>query len=60
MIYFRKGGDKMDVTATKTNNNASINLLFSLLDEAIDDYENGNVISEEEMLAELSSVETED
>ena len=50
----------MDVTATKTNNNASINLLFSLLDEAIDDYENGNVISEEEMLAELSSVETED
>ena len=50
----------MDVTATKTNNNTSINLLFSLLDEAIDDYENGNVISEEEMLAELSSVETED
>ncbi len=50
----------MDVTATKTKNNASINLLFSLLDEAIDDYENGNVISEEEMLAELSSVETED
>lgn len=42
------------------NKEASMGLLFSLLDEAIDDYENGKVISEEEMLAELNSVETED
>ena len=51
----------MDATAIKntTKKETSIGVLFSLLDEAIDDYENGNIISEEEMLAELKSVETE-
>lgn len=38
----------------------SVNSMFSLLNEAIDDYENGNVITEEEMLAELDSVDTEE
>lgn len=52
----------MDAAMTRDiiKKEASIDLLFSLLDEAIDDYENGNVISEEEMLTELKSVETED
>ena len=51
----------MDATIINSaKNEASISLLFSLLDDAIDDYENGKVISEEEMLAELDSVETED
>ena len=33
--------------------------LLCLLDEAIDDFEKGRVISEEEMLAELQSTEPE-
>jgi len=32
------------------------NVLFSKLDEAIDDMENGRVISEEEMWAELDAI----
>ncbi|MGN0406957.1 MAG: hypothetical protein ACI4EJ_01740 [Bacteroides sp.] len=36
--------------------NDSINVLFSKLDEAIDDLENGRVISEEEMWRELDYI----
>ena len=36
-----------------------MNTLFSMLDEAIDDMENGRVISEEEMWARLAKVGTE-
>lgn len=51
----------MDALATNftTTNETSMDLLLSLLDEAIDDYKNGNVISEEEMLAELASLDKE-
>lgn len=51
----------MDVQAINPTltNETSVQLLRSLLDEAIDDYEDGNIISEEEMLTELESVETE-
>lgn len=34
----------------------AVNVLFSKLDEAIDDMENGKIISEEEMWAELDSI----
>lgn len=50
--------------ATQTINNQkntyaiddAMNTLFSKLDEAIDDLENGRVISEEEMWAELDAI----
>ena len=34
----------------------AMNILYSKLDEAIDDLENGRVISEEEMWAELDEI----
>lgn len=34
----------------------AINILYSKLDEAIDDIENGRVISEEEMWTELDNI----
>lgn len=34
----------------------TINILYSKLDEAIDDIENGRVISEEEMWTELDNI----
>lgn len=34
----------------------AMNILYSKLDEAIDDLENGRVISEEEMWAELDAI----
>lgn len=40
---------------TYTIENA-MNILYTKLDEAIDDLENGRVISEEEMWAELDSI----
>lgn len=52
--------DTIITTKEAITEEVSINVLFSLLDDAIDDYENGNVISEDEMLAELGSLETED
>jgi len=36
--------------------NDAMDVLFSKLDEAIDDMENGRVISEEEMWAELDAI----
>lgn len=36
--------------------NDSVDVLFSKLDEAIDDMENGRVISEEEMWTELDAI----
>ncbi|MBQ8821019.1 MAG: hypothetical protein IJZ82_00065 [Lachnospiraceae bacterium] len=36
--------------------NDAVDVLFSKLDEAIDDMENGRVISEEEMWAELDAI----
>lgn len=35
----------------------TIDVLFSKLDEGLDDYENGRVISEEEMWAELEAMD---
>lgn len=46
----------MDVLQVKTHvdvKDEKTKLFFSMLDEAIDDYENGRVIEEEEMWAEL-------
>ena len=44
----------------KTNSSYDVedarNVLFSKLDDAIDDMENGRVISEEEMWAELDAI----
>ena len=34
----------------------AMQVLFSKLDEALDDFENGRVISEEEMWAELDAI----
>lgn len=47
--------------ATSVKNDAysvddAMNVLFSKLDEAIDDLENGRVISEEELWEELDSI----
>lgn len=51
---------RMDALAINTNSSANNeqakNIIFSLLDEAIEDYECGKIISEEEMLGELRSV----
>ncbi len=33
-----------------------MNILFEKLDEALDDYENGRVISEEQMMEELANI----
>lgn len=49
----------MEVTQVTKNAytiNDSMDVLFSKLDEAIDDMENGRVISEEEMWAELDAI----
>ena len=35
---------------------SAMNLLFSKLDEAIDDMENGRVLTEEEMWAEIDDI----
>ena len=49
------------VQTTKKEENAytiedAMNVLFSKLDEAVDDMENGRVISEEEMWTELDAI----
>lgn len=36
--------------------NDAMQVIFSKLDEALDDFENGRVISEEEMWAELDAI----
>lgn len=58
---FRKG-DSMDaVQVLKKQENTytiddAMQVLFPKLDEALDDFENGRVISEEEMWAELDTI----
>lgn len=55
-------GDNMDIVPTiKSKGKAyviddAIQVLFSKLDEGLDDFENGRVISEEEMWEELDAV----
>ena len=44
------------VTESTYTINDAMDVLFSKLDEAIDDMENGRVISEEEMWAELDAI----
>lgn len=44
------------VTKSGYTINDAMDVLFSKLDEAIDDMENGRVISEEEMWAELDAI----
>ena len=68
VIYYKLGkeafgkGDIMDaVQTTKKEENAytiedAMNVLFSKLDEAVDDMENGRVISEEEMWTKLDAI----
>lgn len=49
----------MEVVQTTKNAytiDEAVNVLFSKLDEAIDDMENGKTISEEEMWAELENI----
>jgi len=55
---FRKDGymEAIQVTNNTYTLNDAKNVLFSKLDEAIDDMENGRVISEEEMWAELDAI----
>lgn len=36
-----------------------MNILFGMLDEAIDDYEKGKFVSEEEFFKELKSIKSE-
>lgn len=45
---------KKQLDVEKTD--ASLNALFSKLDEAIDDLENGRVLSEEEVWAEIDAM----
>ena len=52
-------GDYMEAIQMTKNTytiNDSVDVLFSKLDEAIDDMENGRVISEEEMWIELDAI----
>lgn len=46
----------IQITKNAYTVNDAMSILFSKLDEAIDDMENGQVISEEEMWAELDAV----
>lgn len=57
------GGNFMETTNIMDRQNASltmddaVNVLFSKLDEAIDDMENGRVLTEEELWAEIDLIE---
>lgn len=42
---------------TSSDINDTMKVLFSKLDEAIDDMENGRVLSEEELWAEIDAIE---
>lgn len=46
-------------TLNNTESPKTMDTLFSMLDEAIDDMEKGDVISEEEMWAELAEIESD-
>ena len=48
--------EAIQVTKNAYTINDATDVLFSKLDEAIDDMENGRVISEEEMWAELDAI----
>lgn len=48
--------ETIQVTKNAYPINNTMNVLFSNLDEAIDDMENGKVISEEELWAEIDAV----
>jgi len=48
--------EAVQVTKNAYTIDDAMNALFSKLDEAIDDMENGRVISEEEMWAELDAI----
>ena len=48
--------EAIQVTKKAYTINDAMDVLFSKLDEAIDDMENGKVISEEEMWAELDAI----
>lgn len=56
-------GNFMETTNIMDRQNASftmddaVNVLFSKLDEAIDDMENGRVLTEEELWAEIDLIE---
>lgn len=41
---------------TSNDANAAMEILFSKLDEAIDDMENGRVLTEEELWAEIDAI----
>lgn len=57
------GGNFMETTNIMDSQNTSltmddaVNVLFSKLDEAIDDMENGRVLTEEELWAEIDLIE---
>jgi len=48
--------ETIQITKNACTINDAADALFSMLDEAIDDMENGRVISEEEMWAELDAI----
>ncbi len=48
--------EAVQVTKSAYTIDDAMNVLFSKLDEAIDDMEQGKVISEEEMWAELDAI----
>ena len=60
-IDFKEGGYMIrhNTLLEPEKKDKDMNTLFSMLDEAIDDMENGRVISEEEMWARLAKVGTE-
>lgn len=47
----------MDSQNTSLTMDDAVNVLFSKLDEAIDDMENGRVLTEEELWAEIDLIE---
>ncbi len=47
----------IDTRSTSYSADYVMNILFERLDEALEDYENGRVISEEQMLKELANHE---
>ncbi len=49
----------MDMTANRTTDYSlenNVQVVFNMLDEAIDEYEKGDFISEEELFKELESI----
>ena len=58
-VYYPKGEIAMDMTANRTVNHSldnNVQDVLDMLDEAVDEYERGEFISEEELFKELECI----